>query len=312
MNKLKIFGTVSSAVAKAGGKALLKCKKISPELLLAGGIVCGVAAVVTAVIATKKACNDEPLRDIEEELEGVEAKVKKEKDKEVKKELRWKALKLWGKKGVRFLQLYAIPIGLTVLSIGLILGSHGILKGRYLGMAAAYTALDDSFKSYRQRIRDIAGEEAEARFYNGTEDLEITTVNEKGKKEKKTVQVRKPGIEKEDSPYEFDFNKHTAPFMATTDTAHNYMVLRNVQEWANDKLRAQGYLFLNTILEELSIDITKPGQHAGWLTNGDGDGYVDFGMSEYYEDSIEDIMNGTAVPNIHLNFNCDGDILEKM
>lgn len=305
MNKLKIFGTVSSAVAKAGGKALLKCKKISPELLLAGGIVCGVAAVVTAVIATRKACDDEPLRDIEEELEGVEAKVKKEEDKEVKKKLRWKALKLWGKKGVRFLQLYAIPIGLTILSIGLILGSHGVLKGRYLGMAAAYTALDDSFKGYRQRIRDIAGEEAEARFYNGTDDLEIKTVNDEGKKEKKTVQVRKPGLEKADSPYEFDFNKHTAPFMATTDMAHNYMVLRSTQEWANDKLRGQGYLFLNDVLDELSIERTPAGQLVGWVTGGDGDGYVDFGVSESYDCDVEDIMNG-AEPNIHLNFNCDG------
>lgn len=307
MNKLKIFGTVSSAVAKAGGKALLKCKKISPELLLAGGIVCGVAAVVTAVIATRKACDDEPLRDIEEELEGVEAEVKKEEDNEVKKELRWKALKLWGKKGVRFLQLYAIPIGLTVLSIGLILGSHGVLKGRYLGMAAAYTALDDSFKGYRQRIRDIAGEEAEARFYNGTDDLEIKTVNEEGKKEKKTVQVRKPGLEKVDSPYEFDFNKGTAPFVATTDTAHNFMTLRAESEWANDKLHAQGYLFLNDVLEEIGIHPVPWGQLVGWLAKGDGDGFVDFGVSEYYTDDIADMIDGN-IPNIHLNFNCDGPI----
>lgn len=311
MNKLSIFGKVASAVAKAGGKTLLKVRKISPELLIAGGIVCGVAAVVTAVVATRKADADDQLQDIERDLEGVEAELKKEDDKEIKKDLRRDALNLWVKKAGRYLRLYAIPIGLTVLSIGLTLGSHGVLKSRYLGVAAAYTALDDSFKGYRNRIRDIAGEEAEARFYNGTDDLEIKTVNEEGKKEKKVVQKRREGLVKDDSCYEFDFNKSTAPFMATTDLAHNYMVLRQVQEWANDKLHAQGYLFLNDILNELSIDPTPAGQLVGWVLDGEGDGFVDFGISEYYDEDISDVMNGEE-PNVHLNFNCDGIVFQKI
>ena len=311
MGKMKVFAAITGAVAKVGGKALLKCKKNSPELLLVGGIACGVAAVVTAVIATKKIYSDEELIEIEEDIEGLEAELKEEKDKNIRKDIRKDAARAWRRKIFRLTRLFALPVGLTILSIVLRIGLHGVLKTRYLAAAAAYTALDSSFRDYRQRIRDIAGEEAEQRFFDGIDEVEVTTTDENGNVEKKTVNKQKSGIVKRNSPYEFDWNKMTAPFRATTDSAHNFADLHAAQQWANDMLHARGYLFLNEVLEELDLKATPAGQLVGWLTNGDGDGYVDFGISEYYTDDFSDTLNGN-VPNHHLNFNCDGIIYEKI
>ena len=74
MGKMQAVGAVSGVIAKAGGKALLKCKKASPELLLAGGIVCGVAALVAAVCCTKKAMQDEELGELSQELDDIQVR----------------------------------------------------------------------------------------------------------------------------------------------------------------------------------------------------------------------------------------------
>ena len=57
---------------------------------------------------------------------------------------------------------------------------------------------------------------------------------------------------------------------------------KNIQQaYANKKLQAQGYLFLNDVLEMLGIQKTKAGQIVGWIYNEEapiGDNYVDFGI----------------------------------
>jgi hypothetical protein len=76
-------------------------------------------------------------------------------------------------------------------------------------------------------------------------------------------------------------------------------------------LHARGHLFLNEVLDLLGMQRTSEGAVLGWLDHGDGDGFVDFGFSDYYTDDISDAMDG-RVPNIHLNMNCDGVIFEKI
>ena len=313
---------IMTKIAGVGGKALLKVRKVSPELLLVGGVVCGVAAVVTAITNTRKSI--EVTEDIQKDLDGIrdasdaeiaeaEEKGQEELISKLVKKYKKKSFKVWLKAIRQYARVYAPTIILTLLSVAMILGSHGVLKGRYLSTVAAYTALDEAFNDYRSRIADIAGEEAEARFYNGTDEIDITKTDEetgKKKKEKIIKQVR----EKKDSPYEFDFNRETAPLDWTNNYDHNFMYLKSMQSYCNDKLNAQGHLFLNEALDAIGMPRTQAGSILGWLKGGDGnsdgDGYVDFGFSDYYIDDYCD--EAQFQKNIHLNMNCDGIIWDKI
>lgn len=291
MSKLAVFGKVSATVMKVGGKALLKCKKASPEILLVGGIACVVGAVVTGIIATKKACDDANIADLHDEIEDLSDELKDSQDKEEKKDIRRALLKKYWKLARKYARKYAIPFALTVAAIVMMLASHGILKTRYLGTVAAYTALDESSKDY------------------GTDSVEVIHDDGNGNVTKSKENVKTKS--KTYSPYEFDFNKGTAPLDATMNTEHNFCFLKAQQCTANDMLHARGHLFLNEVLDLLGMQRTSEGAVLGWLDHGDGDGFVDFGFSDYYADDISDAMDGRA-PNIHLNMNCDGVIFEKI
>lgn len=311
MNKLKIFSTVSSTVMKVGGRAMLKCKKFSPEILLIGGVACGVAAVVTGIIATKKVCDDEEILDIQAEIEDCTDEYKEETDKDTRREMRRDLLKRYWKLARKYARKYTIPFALTVAAIVMILASHGILKTRYLGTVAAYTALDESFRDYRERVKSLVGEDKEMQCYNGTSDVEIIHDDGEGNVTKKTVQHKT--IQTKASPYEFDFNKGTAPLDATMNTEHNFFFLKSQQCTANDMLHARGHLFMNEVLDLLGMKRTPEGAVLGWIDKEDdeSDGYVDLGFSDYYTDEMSDICDGRT-PNIHINMNCDGVIYDKI
>lgn len=98
----------------------------------------------------------------------------------------------------------------------------------------------------------------------------------------------------------------------TKDAEFNLMFLLQVQNYANEKLKARGYLFLNEVYEMLGLPRTKAGQIVGWVykeNNTDGDNYVDFGI--YKTEKNAKFVNGFE-KSILLDFNVDGPIIDKM
>ena len=90
------------------------------------------------------------------------------------------------------------------------------------------------------------------------------------------------------------------------------MFLRRELDWANERLKARGYLFLNEVYESLGIPRTKAGQVVGWVydeKNPRGDNYVDFGIYNIYDEKARDFVNGYE-RSIWLDFNVDGNILD--
>ena len=105
--------------------------------------------------------------------------------------------------------------------------------------------------------------------------------------------------------YKFRFDKYS-PCWETNKECNLYFI-NGVENWANDLLRLQGYIFLNDVLDRLGLPRTKAGQIVGWVLNGEGDGYVDFGVIDC--ETLENVnYNDNA---FDLNFNVDGDILSK-
>ena len=97
----------------------------------------------------------------------------------------------------------------------------------------------------------------------------------------------------------------------TKDSEFNLMYLRTQEQYANEKMRRQGYLFLNDVYEMLGMPRTKAGQVVGWMydeKNPGGDNYVDFGI---YAAHNRNFVNGYG-QSVLLDFNVDGMILDRL
>lgn len=95
------------------------------------------------------------------------------------------------------------------------------------------------------------------------------------------------------------------------DSGYNLAFLRLSQVEANDRLKRQGYLFLNDVYTMLGLPVTKAGQLVGWIydpENDVGDNYVDFGL---YDVKSNQFINEYA-NIILLDFNVDGMIIDKI
>ena len=213
--------------------------------------------------------------------------------------------------GVKLAKLYAPAVALGALSITSILASNNILRKRNVALAAAYTAVDTSFKKYRSRVVERFGKELdrELRYNIKAKEIEETVVDEKGKEKtvKKTVSVVDPNSY---SDYARFFDDGCAGW--EKDAEYNLMFLKHQQNYANDLLKKQGYLFLNDVYYMLGIPKTKAGQVVGWVydeENSIGDNFVDFGIYDVYNEKARDFVNGYE-RTILLDFNVDGNILD--
>lgn len=291
-------------------KGILKVKAASPEIMLGIGIVCGVGAIVTACMASRKV--DKVVEEIHEDLdileEGLE-KAKDEGDTEKVQSYKKEIVKVWAGAAWKFTKLYGPTLLLTMASGASILTSHGILKKRYLTTAAAYKALDEAYKAYRENVETQFGlADSEKALAAQALYKEVDTVNGDGEIEKAKGLVMNP--DKSKSPYEFDYNRFTAP--TTWDKSPEMIdtFLRTAQSYFTQRLSSCGHVFLNEVLDYLGMERTAMGQLIGWM-KGAGDDYVDFG---YLDGFIKDynLDSDLCTKNVRLNFNCDGIIYDML
>lgn len=309
MKKPAIMNNLSRTFSKVG----LQLKKHSPEILVAVGVVGTVTSTVMACKATLKVNDilDETKDTIDKIHECVENPDMADKYsiEDSKKDL----ATVYVQTGVKLAKLYAPAVALGVLSVGCIVKSNNILTKRNAALAAAYTAVDKSFKEYRGRVveRFGTGLDRELKYDIKAKEIEETVIDEKGKekKVKKTIETV-DGINPADySDFARFFDERSDCW--EDDPEMNLMFLKAQQKYANDLLMSRGYLFLNEVYDLLDIPITKAGQAVGWIydkTKAEqiGDGYVDFGIYQMNTAS-QRFVNGYE-PVILLDFNVDGTI----
>ncbi len=83
------------------------------------------------------------------------------------------------------------------------------------------------------------------------------------------------------------------------DEELNRLFLQLQERYAHHRLHAQGFLFLNDVLEPLGLKKTTYGQLNGWIF--DENGYIDFG-----------IKGLTNFSSVLLKFNVDGEIWNRV
>lgn len=310
MNKAEIVKTVSGKVGRAG----LRLKKYSPEILVVVGVVGVVSSAVMACKATTKA--GDILKEAREKLDNIHEAEELGKVRDVDytlEDAKKDTTIVYVQTGLKFAKLYGPSVILGALSITSILASNNILRKRNVALGAAYAAIDKSFKEYRGRVVERFGDAVDRELkYNikaqKIDDIEVDPETGKEKKVKKTINV--VGSDLECSPYAKFFDEGSEYY--EKDPERNLFFLRAEQNYANDKLRARGYLTLNEVYERLGIPTTKAGQIVGWVYDLDkpnGDNYVDFGIYDIYREKNRDFVNGYE-RSILLDFNVDGDILD--
>lgn len=288
-------------------KAGLEIKKHSPEILMTAGIVGTVASTVLACKATTKVSKilEEKNNTVEKIHECVEDGAIDYTVEDSKKDLTI----VYAQTGVKLAKLYAPAIALGVVSIGSIVMGQRILKKRNIALAAAYTVVDKGFKDYRKRVVERFGEEIdkELRYNIKAEEIEVETTDENGNKVTKKEIVNKVNT---NSDYARFFDASCPGF--TKSPEYNLMFLKRQQDWANEKLQKQGYLFLNDVYEMLGMQKAPYGQIVGWVydeKNPKGDNYVDFGIYDANNEAKRRFVNGLEQV-VLLDFNVDGNIYE--
>lgn len=292
-------------VAKASklfANVSLSLKKHSPEILVTAGVVGTVIGTVAACKATTKA--GEIIKEFKEQVEQVhtvkEQCVEGYTEEDYKKDLTI----VYSQTGIKLLKLYAPAIIISSLSIASILTGHHILRKRNVAIAAAYTAVDGAFKRYRKNAVERFGEEVDKELRYG---IKAEEVKGEGKKKKETVYTI-DGKLNQYSDYAKFFDE-TCPDYESSNPEYNLTFLKMQQNWANEKLKAKGHLFLNEVYDSLGINRTQAGQQVGWVYNPENPtchNYVDFGIYTNRENNRR-FVNGFEKA-ILLDFNVDGII----
>lgn len=280
-------------------------KKNSPEILIGAGVAGVVVTVVMACKATLK---------VEETLDEVQHGIAEVKSIDYKddKSYRFNVTAEYVRGGLKVVKLYAPSVIVGTASLYSILYSHNLLRKRNMALVAAYELVSDGFESYRQRVRDELGEDADRRFRYGMTEKEIEHiyVDDKGKEHKKKEKGQVVDAYA-NSIYARFFDEGCVNWSKSPE--HNLYFVKLMQNQANDMLNSRGHIFLNEVYDMLGIPRTEAGQMVGWLStkNGGKDGYVDFGIFNIRKEANRDFVNGYE-PVILLDFNVDGVISNRI
>lgn len=312
---MKNLSVVKEGIIKTTSRVGLKLSKHSPEILMVAGIAGFIGTVVLACRATTRV--GEVLDEHDEFKEAIDTSVSgytelNDEGKMIEfepmdpKEAKKAYASLYFGTGFKLVKLYSPAIILGTTSTVMILCGHNILKKRFVGVMAAYSALDQTFRQYRDRVIDKYGEEADEYFRTGIEKrkIEVVTTDEKGKNkvEKEVVDaVDNLGL----SPYARIFEEGNVNY--TKSNTINRSFIEGARKKFQHDLDTRGHVFLNEVYQYLGFEHTPEGAVVGWLKNGDGDGVIDFITRNVLTEADVRFVNGYE-PAIWLDFNVDGVI----
>ena len=255
MKKPEIMNNITRTL----NKAAFKFKKHSPEILVVAGVVGVVGSTVMACKATTKV-NDilddtkdqlDKIHEAGERLENGETLRLKDGEEYTVEQNKKDLTIVYAQTALKFAKLYAPSVIIGGLSITAILTGHNITRKRNIALAAAYTAVDKSFKEYRGRVVERFGEALDKELKYGIKSKEVDEVvtNEDGTESvvKKTVDVVDATNPMNVSEYARFFDDGCAGW--TKDPEYNLMFLRDQQRYANDLLKSKGHLFLNEVYD---------------------------------------------------------------
>lgn len=177
------------------------------------------------------------------------------------------------------------------------------LNGRYIGALEYADGLTTAFNAYRSRVQADQGKEKDLDYLYGRkrEKETVLTKDEQGNDVAKEVDVENYSEPIAASQFAKYFDESNPNW--DSSAYFNLQFLRAQQEYATQKLRTVGHLFLNEVYSCLGFEDTPGGALYGWILGEGEDNTVSFGM---FVDSpsmdVRRFVNGDA-NTILLDFN---------
>lgn len=289
---------IPDSITRQIGKTQLFAKQNGPTILVGVGVL-GFAA--TTVLVGKAVIKAQPkIEKLNSATQNIMAQAEEEGWQENQKSQ--VVAKLWFKGSADLVKIFAPSVIVGGASIACILAAHGIMKRQQGALVAAYAALDATLRTYRERVREEVGEEKERELFYTRNRRAREGFDDDGL----------PCIINENDPrlgsqYGKFFDDSSSNWSKNAE--YNYTFLKSQQQYANDRLGARGYLFLNDVYRALGLKETQAGQMVGWRSKRHGgvDGYVDFGLDLIYDEMSRAFTNGYEAV-VFLDFNVDGPI----
>lgn len=288
------------SVTRKFARTVLQTKKHSPHIFFAVGVAGVVTTTVLACRATLKLeKNVDEIRTDFHSIKQMRDDSKKELIQYSEHDYYRDMLYLYGKTTKRFAILYGPSVTVGVLSITALTGSHVQLTRRNAALTTTLAAVTKAYDEYRLRVREEIGEERELELHRGirTEEVDVDGAKE-------LMKVTDPGGW---SPFAREFNEDNPLFRNSQEL--NRLFIHTAQNYANHMLHTRGHYFLNDAYDSLGMDRSVEGSIVGWLDDGNGAGYVDFGL-------FDAVNSPTPLFDIRrsfiLDFNVDGVIYKEI
>lgn len=304
------FDVIKANVNDFVGKAGVKVKHYTPEILLGAGIAGFTATAVTASVITAKKfwgtknIHDNTIKDIEADHDaGIT------NDKEYKQFKRKENLEYAGD----LVKAYWPAAAMAVGSSALLISSDRILRKRQAVLVQSLGAVTAAFATYRERVKEELGKEKEFDIYKGIhEEGTSTYVDENGVVEEVdktssdgglfTVTVR---------PGDPGYDRHSFDY-----------TIESAQSFLNNQMRnrVKPAIFVNDILDIFQQPRTALGQIAGWRSEvhfpdkgieDENSRHVQFHVDKRYED-VEYCGKVQTMPVWDITFETDGNVTDAL
>lgn len=306
--KFEALSKAKLAIVSKSSRAALICKKHSPAILLGVGVAGVVTGTVMACRETLK-LND-ILEDAKDNIDKINLARENEqfKDKYTEEDAKHDKKIIRTRTAVKVVKNYLPSACIMIASIVAILASYKILSKRNAALIAAYNSLKTSFDAYRRRVVKKYGADEDKKLFFGIDEIQSTL--EKLENESEGTIAAK--VDDVNAPWYSEYAKFfdaSSPYWDKSST-YNKAFLIHQQSIFNEKLNRKGHVFLNEVYDALGIERTQAGSIVGWLKNGNGNGFIDFGIFNSNE-ATRRAVNGSE--NVWLlDFNVDGVIYDKI
>ena len=296
--------------------------KHSPEILMAVG---GVTFIATVVVAAKETIDEQDIL-IDHDVELTDIELAHEVGELDKKAYKKSRINVYKNTTLVTVKNYAPAVILGGTSLACFFGAFGIMRKRYATLVMAYTALEESFRKYRERVITARGVDEDIYYLTGSKPKEITVKDENGEKKKVKSLLLPDGMVA--SPYAFKFGKYNEDgsrnnqwsseqqtnlsyILGQQDWLNNQLYIRNVFD-SKHRVKIRGSVMLNEVRDLLGEISTPTGSVVGWrYSNGEPgcNGFIDFQLVEAMEPDPE---TGEDIPCVFINPNVDGMIYDLL
>jgi hypothetical protein len=308
MSELSLLRRVIPAsVQQKVGRTLLKLDKASPQILFGVGLVGFGATVVLASSATLKV--ETVIDEFESKRTDMHDLREMRPERYTTQDYNQDLVYIYVNAAYSLVKLYGPALLVGAASVACLTKSHNILNGRNAALTAAYAGIDKAFHEYRQRVEEEVGAQQELDLYRGSMTKSLALPDPNGNEDDLVESTYRAPDPSKFSPYARFFDETNEYW--ERDPAYNVLFLQAQQRYATEMLRARGHIFLNEVYDSLGIERSREGAVVGWILDGHGDDFVDFGFLSGQTPEARAFVNRQE-PSVILDFNVDGLIYDKI